>query len=94
MEIIWRRGALRDLEEARRYIAQDNPVAANRMQSAIMTAVRRLGDHPALGRPGRVENTRELIVAGTPYIVAYTVIEGEIMILSVIHGARRWPERL
>ena len=94
MEIIWRRGALRDLEAARRYIAQDNPAAANRMREAIMTAVRRLADHPALGRPGRVENTRELIVAGTPYIVAYTVIGGEIMILSVIHGARRWPERL
>ena len=94
MEIIWRRGALRDLEEARRYIAQDNPVAADRVRGAIMTAVGRLADMPSLGRPGRVEHTRELVVAGTPYIVAYTVIRDEVMILAVIHGARRWPPRL
>lgn len=94
MEIIWRRGALRDLEEARRYIAQDNPAAADRMRGAIMTAVGRLADMPSLGRPGRVEHTRELVVPGTPYIVAYTVISDEVMILAVIHGARRWPQRL
>ena len=82
MEIIWRRGALRDLEEARRYVAQDNPVAANRARDAIMTAVGRLADMPGLGRPGRVEHTRELVVAGTPYIVAYTVISNEVMILG------------
>ena len=94
MEIIWRRGALRDLEEARRYIAQDNPAAAKRIRDAIMTAVGGLANMPHIGRPGRVEHTRELIVSGTPYIVAYTVIGGEVMILAVIHGARRWPERL
>jgi toxin ParE1/3/4 len=94
MEIIWRGGALRDLEEARRYIAQDNPAAADRVRDAIMTAVGRLADMPSLGRPGRVEHTRELIVAGTPYIVAYTVISDEVMILAVMHGARRWPNRL
>jgi toxin ParE1/3/4 len=94
MEIIWRPSALRDLEEARHYIAQNNPAAANRVRGAIMTAVGRLADMPGLGRPGRVEHTRELVVAGTPYIVAYTVISDEVIILAVIHGARRWPERL
>ena len=41
----------------------------------------------------RVEGTRELVVPRTPYIVAYTVIGDEVMILSIIHSARRWPDR-
>ena len=41
-----------------------------------------------------IEGTRELIVPRTPYIVAYTVIGAQVMILSVIHGSRRWPDRL
>jgi plasmid stabilization system protein ParE len=47
-----------------------------------------------------VPNTRELVVTGTPYIlpypvaypVAYTVVEEEVRIAAVLHGARPWPE--
>ncbi|HXP04907.1 MAG TPA: type II toxin-antitoxin system RelE/ParE family toxin [Stellaceae bacterium] len=93
MEIIWRAAALNDLEEIRRFIAQDNPSAASRVQLVIRAAVERLANHPNLGRAGRVAGTRELVVARTPYIVAYRVYDNQLRILSVIHGARRWPER-
>jgi len=92
MEIIWRPIAIEDVEEARRYIARDNPAAADRVVLAIRSAVGRLGNFPHLGRPGRVERTRELVVTGTPYIVAYAVVNEQLMILSVVHGARNWPE--
>lgn len=93
MEIVWRPIALEDLDEAHRYIALENPAAANRIRNAILAAVERLADHPNVGRPGRVDETRELVVARTPYIVAYAVLDGQLMILSVLHGAREWPER-
>ena len=93
MEIIWRRAALDDLDQVRRYIARDNPAAGARIRALIRNAVERLADHPYLGRPGRVDKTRELLVAGTPYIVAYRVRDNRLRILSVIHAARRWPER-
>jgi toxin ParE1/3/4 len=93
MEIIWRRIALNDLEGIRRYIAQENPMAGTRIRTRIRNAVEQLTDHPHLGRPGRVEGTRELVVAGTPFIVVYRVLEDRLRILSVIHGARRWPNR-
>jgi toxin ParE1/3/4 len=71
MEIIWRSAALNDIESIREFIAQDNPEAAARVHSAIGVAVERLAEHPNLGRVGRVEGTRELIISSVPYIVAY-----------------------
>jgi plasmid stabilization system protein ParE len=44
-----------------------------------------------MSRPGRVAGTRELIVAGTPHIVAHRVAASRIDILAMIHAARRWP---
>lgn len=93
MEVIWRPIALEDVAEARAYIARDNPAAAERIALAIRTAVARLASFPHLGRPGRAGRTRELVVAGTPYIVAYAVVDEQVMILSVLHSARQWPER-
>lgn len=93
MEIIWRRAALNDLEALREFIAQDNPRAAARVRVTILAAVERLATYPNLGRAGRVEGTRELIVADTPYIVAYRVMENQIRILSILHASRQWPRR-
>jgi addiction module RelE/StbE family toxin len=93
MEIIWRRTALNDLEAIREFIAQDNPGAAARIYAAVRAAVDPLANYPNLGRAGRVEGTRELIIAGLPYIVAYRVVENQIRILSVIHTSRQWPRR-
>jgi toxin ParE1/3/4 len=45
-----------------------------------------------MGRPGRVPGTRELVVAGTPYIVAYRVTASRVDVLAIIHAARRWPQ--
>jgi toxin ParE1/3/4 len=93
VEIIGRRVALNDLKGIRRYIAHENPAAGARIRAAIRNAVEQLADHPHLGQPGRVEGTRELVIAGTPFIVVYRVLGNRLRILSVIHGARRWPQR-
>ena len=93
MEIIWRASALNDLEAVREFIVQDNPRAAARVLTSIRAAVGRLGRHPSLGRAGRVDGTRELIIANAPYIVAYRVVENQIRILAVIHTLRQWPRR-
>ena len=41
--------------------------------------------------PGSIEGTRELVISGTPYIVAYRVTDAQIEVLFVQHGAREWP---
>jgi toxin ParE1/3/4 len=93
MEIVWRVAALEDLDNAYLYIAENNPRAANRLRSRIMTSVGRLAMLPGLGRLGRVEGTRELVVPSTPYIIAYTVLGDEVVILSVMHSSRKWLDR-
>ncbi len=55
----------------------------------VMEAVGRLGETPGMGRPGRVPNTRELLVSGTPYLVPYRVKRAEVQILRVFHASRR-----
>lgn len=88
MIVEWTATALRDLSNIRAYIAQRNPTAAEGIARSIRRAVEGLGDYPAMGRPGKRPDTRELVVAGTPYIVIYTVSSGSLQIITVIHGAR------
>ncbi len=44
-----------------------------------------------MGRAGKRPDTRELVVAGTPYIVVYTVVAGRLRVITVIHAARDRP---
>jgi toxin ParE1/3/4 len=39
-----------------------------------------------------VAGTRELVIRGTPFVVAYRVKKNEVWVLAVIHGARKWPD--
>ena len=93
MEVRWLRTALRNLDEAAAYIARDDPRAATRMVARIRAAVARLAINPAMGRPGRVPGTRELVVAGTRYIVPYRSQRGRVEIIRVLHSAQQWPRR-
>jgi toxin ParE1/3/4 len=76
------------------YIAQDNQAAAHGVHDAILRQIGRLAEHQRIGRPGRVEGTREVVISGTPYIVAYRVAGQAVTILRVLHGAQQWPKRL
>ena len=62
------------------------------MAARILEATEALQRFPLIGRAGRVEGTRELVVAGTPYIIAYTVRRDRVVILAAVHSSRAWPE--
>lgn len=83
---------MRDLRHLHDYIAAHNPQAARRMVARIREATSYLRQTPRMGRPGRVPETRELSIAGTPYIVAYLTEGSEVQIVAVIHGSRQWPD--
>ena len=92
--IVWTRAALSDLDAVRRFIGERNARAARNVAARIRAATRVLKEHPAVGRPGRVAGTRELLVTGTPYILPYRVAGDVLEVLRVLHSARRWPKRL
>ena len=94
MKIKWVRLALDDLDAAGEFIARDNPEAASRVLKRIWDAVQLLADHPDAGRAGRVPGTRELVIADTPFIIPYRVVENTVQILRVLHGKRKWPQRI
>ncbi len=90
-EVKWLRTALKNLECEAEYISQKNPSAAVSVVSKIRENVRALEQFPALGRPGRVTGTRELVIPDTPYIIPYRVVGKRIEILRVFHSARKCP---
>jgi toxin ParE1/3/4 len=94
MEIVWFERAVEELLEIQAYIELDDPSAARAVRIKIDETIGLLADQPSLGRAGRVFGTRELVIPGTPYIVAYKVIARRIVIVTVLHGARRWPKQL
>lgn len=91
-DLRWTKRAIRRLDQAGAYIARDDPQAAARVVARIIAGVDLLAERPAIGRVGRIEGTRELVLADTPYIVPYRVTLSAIEILTVMHTAQRWPE--
>ena len=83
-----------DLEEIFTYIARDNPAAARRVITAIRRDIVLLATNPGMGRPGRIDGTRELVISRLPYIAAYRAGDRFIDVLAVIHTARDWPRAI
>ena len=93
MQVRWLRTALRNLEDEAAYIAADDRAAARLVVGRVLQAVEQLAEQPSLGRPGRVPGTRELVVAGTRYLVPYRVRRDTVEILRIFHTSRRLPAR-
>ncbi|MFO1425547.1 MAG: type II toxin-antitoxin system RelE/ParE family toxin [Steroidobacteraceae bacterium] len=93
MRIRWLRQALRNLDDEAAFISAEDPAAARLIVERILAAVARLADDPAMGRPGRVPGTRELVVTRTRYLVPYRVRGDAVEILRVFHSSRRLPPR-
>ena len=93
MNVRWLKLADKDLDEIENYIRQDNSSAATRVVLRIVKAVEMLAEHPGIGRPGRVEGTKELVIPNMPYIVPYRIKNKTVQILRVLHQAQQWPDR-
>ena len=90
VSVRWTRGAFESLGLIAAYIAQDNAARASQFAQALREKTRLLAEFPAIGRPGRVMGTREL-VAHKNYIIAYRVRGTDVEIIRIQHVAKRWP---
>jgi len=93
MQVRWLATALQNLDHEASLIAKDDPQAARLVVMRIHLAVCLLAENPALGHPGRIHGTRELVVPDTSYIVPYRVRPrlDRIEILRVFHSSRKTP---
>lgn len=93
MQIKWLNQALSDFNEQIDYIAERNPNAAIEQATFIEENISNLKDFPEMGRKGRINGTRELVISGTPFIVVYVVQKKAklVEIVRILHGSQQWP---
>lgn len=94
LKIRWTAMAARDLKSVHEYVSEESPTQADALIDRILSSIEVLERFPDLGRKGRVQGTRELVIARTPFIVFYRLRRDQIEILSVLHAARKWPDNL
>jgi toxin ParE1/3/4 len=85
-----------DLDKIIEHIGEENPRAAVDVASKIFDRIALLREQPELGRKGRRPGTRELVIDGSRYIVAYRLdaTQSQVQVLRVLHTSRLWPTKL
>ena len=82
------RASVSDYEEIWRYIALDNPAAADRLISALERQLLTLAAMPGIGRkePNLAADLRSFPVGS--YLIFYRPTSDGIALVRVLHGAR------
>jgi len=70
MRLEWSALAMADRKVIFDYIETDSPRVAVAVDDRIQSRVEGLEMFQQMGRPGRIDGTRELVILHTPYIVA------------------------
>jgi len=92
MRVRFSKLALAELDAILADIRADNPGAAARFSERIDRVLERIAQFPngaqeVEERPG----VHRVPLVRYPYVIHYTVMEDHVMILRIIHGARRSP---
>jgi toxin ParE1/3/4 len=91
IELRWTDAAAADLERIADYLFEHSPEHAACVVRAIYDAPAKLREFPGVGRPGKVNDTRELVLTALPYLVVYIHTGDVIHIARILHGAQKWP---
>lgn len=82
--------ALADREAILEYIAQDNVMAAIELDEEFEARAEIARRRPALYKPGRMTDTREVVVRPN-YVMVYRVLPDAVEVLRVLHATQQWP---
>ena len=91
MKVIWARDAIVDLARVRAHIADDNPIAANRLAKRLLDIAALLAEQPKMGVATVVPDIRRLIVSQTVYSLIYRIAAEQVEIIEVFDGRRKMP---
>ncbi|OWV74023.1 addiction module toxin RelE [Rhizobium sp. R339] len=95
MKLVWRAKAASDRKRAIQFIADQNVGAALSQLDETERQTDLLIDQPEIGRPGRIDGTRELVISRTSFIAIYRVRKEvkQVEVLRLLHGAQRRPPK-
>jgi len=92
MRVVWTDPAEEDRERIVLFIAEDNPLAAVEMDELFVATGDSLATLSARGRPGKIPDTRELVVHKN-YLLVYGFDDDAdtVYIKAVLHASQLWP---
>ncbi|HYU98189.1 MAG TPA: type II toxin-antitoxin system RelE/ParE family toxin [Pyrinomonadaceae bacterium] len=93
MKVNWTEAARAQLRDIRGFVAGSSPQYATKMVDRLTRRSQQIATFPRSGRivPEASDvNIREVLEG--PYRIIYHILEDEIDIIAVVHGARQWPE--
>ena len=79
MKVNWTEAARAQLRDIRGFVAGSSPQYATKMVDRLTRRSQQID-----------VNIREVLEG--PYRIIYHILEDEIDIIAVVHGARQWPE--
>ena len=91
MKVRYTETALAELDQIFAYIARDNAYAAGRVVARVEQLVGRVADFPDMGYLTDEPAVRVVPLGRFPYLVFYTMADGDVVILHVRHAARLRP---
>lgn len=94
MEIVWTDEALDDLAEiVAYYYIEASPRTALSVERRIVEQIEGLPPFPErIRKSDRIPGARELVVNRLPYIVFVKLLQDAIVVLNVVHTARKFPQ--
>jgi addiction module RelE/StbE family toxin len=90
MKLEWSEASRQDMNALFAYLDARNPQAADKAEVAIFATAEELLVFPKVGRLGRVQGTRELVVTGTPYLLIYAINAETVLIVRALHTAQKF----
>jgi toxin ParE1/3/4 len=91
LKVHWSEQALGDRDDIFQYLAERSLSAPIRIERLFDQASDRLARFPRCGRLGRVAQTRELVVSGTPFLLIYRVDDDRVVVLRALRASQKWP---
>ena len=93
MKVNWTEAARAQLRDIRGFVAGSSPQYATKKVDRLTRRSQQIAKFPRSGRivpEANDVNIREVLEG--PYRIIYHILEDEIDIIAVVHGARQWPE--
>lgn len=93
MIIVWLPRAITTRDAQLDFIAKKNIAVAIEYGDRLASQVDQLAAYPDIGRAGRKQGTRELVISRTSFVVVYRTKPKtmRVEILRVLHSSQQWP---